>query len=371
MDFSKYYNKIANCSSDENGRYHGGVSGDQTGREWIIRDWYNRPWNCVLRYPDKEIREMLAEMAIKGANNNNVGYNQWQRDSYYTQLQKVNYDPAKITAKCQTDCSASIIAHVKAIGYLKNIDKFKNISATYTGNMRSAFKAAGFQVLTDSKYLTGTSYLLPGDILLNDAHHVTTFLGIGSKTTEYKTISTPSTTASKPATSSSSSSSKKVGKNVTSTSTKEIQKMLNKVGNYKLTEDNSYGPATTAAVIDFQTRYKLQVDGDVGNQTLSKLKSLYNEATTSQPKAVPTFNGKTYSKTVARTGQVTASKLNVRLGPGTSYKNLTSYPVINRGIKVGVCVQQKVNGSTWYYIRLTGNKGEKYGFVSANYIKLI
>lgn len=41
--------KISNSGSDEHGNYKGGQAGDQTGREWYIRDWYNRPWNCVLR----------------------------------------------------------------------------------------------------------------------------------------------------------------------------------------------------------------------------------------------------------------------------------------------------------------------------------
>jgi hypothetical protein len=34
--------------------------------------------------------------------------------------------------------------------------------------MREAYRKAGFVVLTESKYLLKTDYLLPGDILLND-----------------------------------------------------------------------------------------------------------------------------------------------------------------------------------------------------------
>ena len=37
--------------------------------------------------------------------------------------------------------------------------------------MRAAFRAAGFTVLTDSKYLISPDYLLPGDILLLDRKH--------------------------------------------------------------------------------------------------------------------------------------------------------------------------------------------------------
>ena len=44
--------KISNSGSDEHGNYKGGAAGDNTGKEWYIRDWYNRPWNCVLRYQE-------------------------------------------------------------------------------------------------------------------------------------------------------------------------------------------------------------------------------------------------------------------------------------------------------------------------------
>ena len=36
-------------------------------------------------------------------------------------------------------------------------------------------------MLTDSKYLTGCDYLLPGDILLYDSHHTATNVTIGKK----------------------------------------------------------------------------------------------------------------------------------------------------------------------------------------------
>ena len=47
--------------------------------------------------------------------------------------------------------------------------------------MRTAYRNAGFEVLTDSKYLNGYDYLMPGDVLLNDIHHTATNLGIGAK----------------------------------------------------------------------------------------------------------------------------------------------------------------------------------------------
>ena len=45
IDFTKYPNKISNSGYDENRKTKGGKAGDQTGHEWKIINWYNRPWN--------------------------------------------------------------------------------------------------------------------------------------------------------------------------------------------------------------------------------------------------------------------------------------------------------------------------------------
>ena len=81
--------KISNSGSDEHGNYKGGQAGDQTGREWYIRDWYNRPWNCVLRHPNEEVRKCLATLAVKAANNDRIGYDQSQRDTYKEALKEL------------------------------------------------------------------------------------------------------------------------------------------------------------------------------------------------------------------------------------------------------------------------------------------
>lgn len=185
VDFNNYYGQISNSGSDERGSYAGGQAGDQTGNEWCIRSWYNRPWNCVIRYPDRKVGDLLAELGIEAAKNNLIGYDQYQRDTYWQHLKASNYRPSQITIACEADCSAGVIANTKAVGYLLGISILQKISATYTGNMRDAYKNAGFQILTDSKYLNSFDYLMPGDILLNDAHHTATNLGIG-KNSGYK-----------------------------------------------------------------------------------------------------------------------------------------------------------------------------------------
>ena len=145
-------------------------------------NWYNRPWKCVLRHPDAKVRKMIASMAKAAAVNNKIGYDQSERYTFWEHLKASNYDPAQITIACEADCSSGVAAIVKGAGYRLGNEKMKNVSIyLYTGNMRAGLKAAGFEVLTDSKYLTSDAYLLEGDITLNDNAHVAINLTDGAK----------------------------------------------------------------------------------------------------------------------------------------------------------------------------------------------
>ena len=247
--------KISNSGSDENGNYKNGKAGDQTGREWYIRDWYNYPWNCVLRHPLAEVRACLATQAVKAAENDNVGYDQLQRDDYGIELAKADYDPSKITRPVESDCSAGVIANTKSTGHILGIPELQHLSATYTGNMRAAYKAAGFYVLTDKKYLTSSDYLLAGDILLNDAHHTCTVITNGAKASG--TVTLPL-----------------VKRGSTGAAVEELQEKLNAASyrNKKTLEvDGEFGPLTQSQVIHFQMDRGLDPDGEVGPITWAAL----------------------------------------------------------------------------------------------------
>ena len=177
---------ISNSGHDERGKYSGGQAGDQTGNEWQIRTWYNRPWNLVLRHPDKKVGKMIAEFGRAAANNNNIGYNQGDRLSFWKALENSDYNPANIKVKCNSDCSAGVTAIVKAVGHILKLPRLEELSpSNYTGSMRATFSKAGFAVLTDSKYLISDQYLIPGDILLNESHHTCINLDYGSKVKPY------------------------------------------------------------------------------------------------------------------------------------------------------------------------------------------
>lgn len=262
---------ISNCGSDERKKYSGGQAGDQTGTEWRLINWYNRPWKCVLRHPDPNVREMIAQMATAAANNNKIGYDQGQRLTFWEQLKASNYDPAKITTPCEADCSSGVAAISKATGYRLGIIALQNLSIyIYTGNLRASFKAAGFEVLTASKYLTSDAYLLRGDILLNDSCHVATNVTNGSKSgSENAGNNTPAPTPS--------------GNSDSKTVMKNIQTWVNNYCNTGLAIDGDFGPKTKKGLCKalqkaLNDKYGagLAVDGSFGPKTKKACKSAKN-----------------------------------------------------------------------------------------------
>lgn len=257
---------ISNCGSDENGKYSGGKAGDQTGREWRLINWYSRPWKCVLRHPDPAVRKMISQMATAAANNNNIGYDQGQRLTFWQNLVDSNYDPAQITVPCEADCSSGVGAICKAVGYKMKIQALMNISIyIYTGNERAALKAAGFEVLTDSKYLTSDAYLLEGDVLLNDSCHTAINVTDGSKAGANNVPSGAAANTNNNAT---------VSQTPVTTVMKNVQAWVNSYCGAGLVVDGIFGPKTKAGLcmalqktINESFGKKLEVDGIFGPAT--------------------------------------------------------------------------------------------------------
>lgn len=197
---------ISNSGHDENGKYSGGQAGDQTGTEWQVRSWYNRPWDAVYAPPTEAIGTDVALLAKHAANNDKIGYDQSQRTTFYTQLMKAkDYDPANITTKCEADCSAGVAAIIIAVGKRKSNKKMAAVSKDcYTGNLGEALVNAGWKKHTASKYLTSDAYLGKGWVLLNVSSHTAINLTKGSKYSSSSSSSSSSTTSTTSSTSSSS-----------------------------------------------------------------------------------------------------------------------------------------------------------------------
>lgn len=334
--------KIGMASIDENGKIYGGKAGDQTGKEVLIREWYNKPWNVIIRPKNQEDAKKMAEDMKKACANDNIGYDQWNREDLVVQLKKVNWDFSKVSPT-ETDCSAlvaAIVAKYYGEAAVRNTKRGNKIA--YTGDLKALCQATGkFDFLTDAKYLNSSDYLQAGDILLNESKHAAMAVENGSKATSVAVTPTPApvTPASKTRTLKSGCKGEDV---------KTLQSNLNKIMNAGLTVDGDFGPKTDAAVRAFQKKYGLTVDGLFGPKSAEKMEQLL-KAPTSTPAPV---QPKGY------TGEVTAkSGLNVRAGAGTGYKIVK---VLGRGAKV--TITSETNG--WGKIA----EGQ---YVSLTYIKKV
>ena len=83
--------KEVEASINELGKATGGKTGDQTGKEILIRNYRNYPWDYVLRY--KELEDIAKEVITGKWGNGAVRKRRLEKAGYdYLQVQKcVNY----------------------------------------------------------------------------------------------------------------------------------------------------------------------------------------------------------------------------------------------------------------------------------------
>ena len=339
IDFKKYImstgkHYIANSGHDENNKYHGGKAGDQTGHEAELKGWYSRPWTVVLRWPDPAVGLLIAQLGIAMCLNDKIGYDQYKRKSYWTQLEKAGYDPSKITTPCEEDCTAGVTANCKAAGYLLGIKALQGLPMdTYSGNMKSRFVRAGFLALTDKKYLTSSSYLLPGDVLLYESHHGATNITYGKsvrpKTAPVLTPISGGEVVVPPV------EAEGLHRGDHGTAVEKMQRALLLWDAACLPEygaDGDFGGETEKALKAFQKAEELPVTGVYDEVTRNALNSI----------------GK--SKKVMATGDV-----NVRSAPGTDSRVIG---VLKKGHETPYQDQTRsVNGRDWYLVIYDGQNG--------------
>lgn len=171
---------IGHASIDENKKIKNGQAGDQTGKEVCTREWYNKNWDVVLRCDIPELVEKMAIACERGCANNNIGYDQNQRNSLRVQAYKNNFNLSKISAPCETDCSAFMTVCAECAGVAI---PYNNGNAPTTRTMRKAFLSTGlFHALTESKYRNSSDYLKRGDILVKEGSHTVMVLSNGKST---------------------------------------------------------------------------------------------------------------------------------------------------------------------------------------------
>ena len=168
---------IGSARIDENGRAHGGKSGDNNGRELSTQNWYRHSKGWVLLRPkNPNVAALIASNMRAACANQRIGYDQYQRDTLYAVAKPLGFDVAKVAVKCETDCSALVrVCVCYALG--KAIPNFR------TTNQATVLMATGqFFKLTDNKYTRYSDYLRVGDILVTKSQgHTVVVLSDGSK----------------------------------------------------------------------------------------------------------------------------------------------------------------------------------------------
>lgn len=267
------------------------------------------------------------------------------------------------------DCSSAVITAWETAGV-----PVKTNGATYTGNMYGVFTKLGFVDVTSSINLSTGAGLVRGDVLLNHVHHTAMYIGngyeaefsINEKGTatwgtpgdqtgrealtmkyrnypwncvlRYQGSGTPSIPAANTI-----DSYPLIQQGSTGTYVTKLQQFLNKLG-ANLVEDGDFGPITKQAVIEFQKKYSLEVDGIVGNQTWTKLYEL------TKPE---------YPKTMT----VKKSPGYIRSGYSKDY---TIIYTLGKGDKVTALKKvANTNGQVWYKVDYQG----RTGFIVGNNLK--
>ena len=79
---------VSNCSISETGGVYSRQLGDQTKREYYVREWYNYGQRYVLRHPNLQIGIQIAQLGRDAANNDHIGYGWGQRMTFYHRLRQ-------------------------------------------------------------------------------------------------------------------------------------------------------------------------------------------------------------------------------------------------------------------------------------------
>lgn len=249
---------VGSARIDENGKAYSGKAGDQTGKEVSKQKFYvhSKGWR-VFRAKDRNAALKIAEAMEAACANKYIGYDQWQRNTLYTQAEKYGFDISKVKTDCETDCSALVRVCCAWAGIMGIPAEFR------TGNMPRYLLGTGdFIELKGSKYTGQSTYLGKGDILVTKTSgHTVVVLDDGPKYEEVK--------EEKPA---------QLGDRILKNGSegedvKVLQEYLITLG-YDLGKwgaDGDYGDATELAVMRFQRDNGLDDDGDYGPITHKKL----------------------------------------------------------------------------------------------------
>lgn len=262
--------RVGSARIDERGKIYGGRAGDQTGGEIATQAWYrhSKGW-ILLRANDPILRGYIAEAMKAACANNKIGYDQYQRLTLYNQIKDKDFDPAKATTACETDCSA--LVRVCVLYAFGKCGIKKNVSNFTTANQVDALMSTGlFQKITKWKYIRKSDYLKRGDILVTRSKgHTVVVMNNGAK-------AEPETGGKPPSEGTATPPSKRptLYRGSRGASVREMQRYLIAFDSGFLPKygvDGSFGAETFSAVKAFQKPQGLEVDGICGPLTWAAL----------------------------------------------------------------------------------------------------
>ncbi len=162
---------IGHASISENGSING-KRGDQTKKEVCLRDWYNKPWNVVIRFFDPDMQEKVAYAVERAAANDHIGYSHNDRNSLLGAVRKFGYDPGVVTVDVNTDCSALVTVACIYAG-IAECALVRGGNCATTRTLKKLLTDTGeVQCFTTSDYTQKPDKLKRGDILLKEGSHV-------------------------------------------------------------------------------------------------------------------------------------------------------------------------------------------------------
>lgn len=343
--------KIGHASIDENGKASGGTAGDQTGKEVCTREWYNKPWICVIRPKDSTVAEKIAKAMEQACANDKIGYDQNQRTTLYTQAKACGWDLSKITTACECDCSSLVAVCVNAAGITVSKD-------IYTGNEKSALVATGkFDTYTSSDYIGSSAKLKRGDILLASGHTAVVLSnGASAGSTSSGTTSGSGNTSYS-------------GKGIGTAVAKATMNIRSGAGtSYKSYGTISKGTAVEVLEVLSSGWYKIVWPGaSCGYAYTSNANGAYYtytaNKTSSSTSSKKVDAAQSYDKSLAGT-YTTTEALNMRTGAGTGKTIILTIPKGSKVQNYGYYTKDS-SGTKWLYLTYNGQTG----FCSSKYLK--
>lgn len=151
--------KVGSARINEYGDIQGGQSGDQTGKECAIENWYlHKSGWVIVRCKDERKRKLIAQDMVYLCDNDLIGYDQPKDQTLYQIAQRFGFDCSKVDRACDTDCARAVRVCVKYAG----IDCPDFYTATLIDTLE---KTGEFVVIRDEKFTSTDKYLTVGDIL--------------------------------------------------------------------------------------------------------------------------------------------------------------------------------------------------------------